>query len=444
MDRFLRTMAEVGFIILELPVWMAVTLVVMLAGIPVVLTGTIIMIFEKVANPDTECEVSKKLFKWYFIDVLGRLLEFFEKHVESVFDRTSEFKKDSIIAVKGFDYDERTGELSCRGKKYKPGRWYFTFRKPVLCATGFHACDELWKTWMFYPNNGNRRYYYVECAGRFDRERGDDMKFACSRIRLLDQVDTSKVEKFTGAWQADDGKMLFIERDGRTALMTKEGRRVSRWYDDIRRSGYSNDFIVTKCIITDRYVQGMIGQDGNVIVPLEYNMIVDKSEGLTLVIDRERGMNFVKADGTYLTDEWWDSANNHKNGYAVVIRADGTRNYIDVNGNLLSDRWLGYADVDNVNGIWKIYDAKGVDYITQDNIRLFGEFRPLMHENKCSGLEKQLHLPEGWSIVVTEYGKGGIPETFTLYGGAIPYGPVGIDKICNFVREYVTHQTEQA
>lgn len=438
----MRTMAEVGFIILALPVWLAVALVVMLAGIPVVLTGTIIMIFEKVADHDTECEVSEKVFQWYLLDVFGRVLEFFEKHVEAVFGKTSESWEDSsIIAVKGFDYNEKTGELSCRGKKYKPGKWYITFRKPVLCERGFHACDELWKTWMYYPNNGNRKYYYVECAGRFDRD-VTNMKFACSRIRLLEQVDTSEVEKFGGAWKSDVDKMLFIERDHQRALMTKDGRRVSEWYDDICRSGYSKDFIVTK-FINGRYVQGMMDLDGNVIVPLKYDMVIDRSAGLTLVFDMDKGMNFVKDDGTYLTDEWWESAENHKNGYAVVVRADGTRNYIDVNGKLLSDRWLGYADVDNTNGIWKIYDGYGVDYITEDNIRLFGEFRPWLHGNECSGLAMQLNLPDGCSILVTEYGKRGTPETFTLYGGARPYGPVGIDAMCNFVREYVTHQTEQ-
>lgn len=435
-------MAEVGFIILALPVWLAVALVVMLAGIPVVLTGTIIMIFEKVADPDTECEISEKVFQWYFLDVFGRVLEFFEKHVEAVFGKTSESWEDKrIIAVKGFDYNEKTGELSCRGKKYKPGKWYFTFRKPMLCERGFHACDELWKTWMYYPNNGQRKYYYVECAGRFDKDDAN-MKFACSRIRLLSQVDTSEVEKFGGAWMADDRKMLYIERDHQTALMTKDGRRVSGWYDEMRRSGYSKDFIVTK-FIAGRHVQGMMDMDGNVIVPLEYDTVVDRSAGLTLVFDRDKGMNFVKDDGTYLTDEWWDSAGNHKNGYAVVIRADGTRNYIDVNGNLLSDRWLGYADVDNTNSIWKIYDGYDVDYITGDNIRLFGEFRPWLHGNECSGLASQLHLPDGWSILVTKYGKRGTPETFTLYGGARPYGPVGIDAMCKFVRAYVTLQTEQ-
>lgn len=434
-------MAEVGFIILDLPVWLAVALVVMLAGIPVVLTGTIIMIFEKVADPDTECEVSEKVFRWYFLDVFGRVLDFFEKHVESVFDKTSESVEGRIIAVKGFDYNEHTGELSCRGKKYKPGRWYFTFRKPVLCERGFHACDELWKTWMYYPNNGHRKYYYVECAGRFDKD-NSNMKFACSRIRLLDQVDTSKVEKFDRVWLSDDIKMLFIERDRQNALMTKDGRRVSGWYDEMRRSRYSKDFIVTK-YIAGQYVQGMIGQDGNIVVPLKYDMVIDRSEGLTLVLDTDRGMNFVRDDGTYLTDEWWDSARNHKNGYAVVIRADGTRNYIDVNGNLLSNKWLGYADVDNINGIWKIYNTQGVDYITEDNIRLFGEFRPWLYGNECSGLASKLHLPEGWSILVTEYGNNRFPETFTLYGGHKPYGPLGFYAMCSFIKERFTHQTEQ-
>ena len=69
------------------------------------------------------------------------------------------------------------------------------------------------------------------------------------------------------------------------------------------------------------------------------------SDGFARVQRGDDKWNFIDKNGNYLSDEWFEWAENFQEGFAIVNRGGGKWNFIDKNGNYLSnDRfgWVGY------------------------------------------------------------------------------------------------------
>ena len=98
-------------------------------------------------------------------------------------------------AYKGFRRNE-DGTLSCRDFVYEPGKTYKHEGEIKLCKSGFHACHELWQTWLFYPNNGKNVFYEVECGGDIIEVDNSFGKLVCSEIKLVKEIDVTNVARF--------------------------------------------------------------------------------------------------------------------------------------------------------------------------------------------------------------------------------------------------------
>ena len=70
--------------------------------------------------------------------------------------------------------------------------------------------------------------------------------------------------------------------------------------------------------------------------------------------------NFLKPDGTLLSKEWFECANDFREGFARVLRADGCYNFLKPDGSFLSEEWFwnawdfrkGFAKVQREDGLW--------------------------------------------------------------------------------------------
>ena len=93
-------------------------------------------------------------------------------------------KKKTKIAYKGFDKD-----LKCRGFQYEVGKDYDLPEDPVLCESGFHACENPLDVLRYYPPCGvdgtHNRYCIVEQSGKMGV--GDD-KTASSHIHISAEI----------------------------------------------------------------------------------------------------------------------------------------------------------------------------------------------------------------------------------------------------------------
>ena len=85
-----------------------------------------------------------------------------------------------IKSVKGFD-----SNLSCRGFQFEVGQSYSVKGKIKACENGFHACQNPFDVWRYYPvvdGDGKlARYAEVEQSGSMDRD-GD--KIASAEITV--------------------------------------------------------------------------------------------------------------------------------------------------------------------------------------------------------------------------------------------------------------------
>ena len=90
-------------------------------------------------------------------------------------------------------------------------------------------------------------------------------------------------------------------------------------------------------------------------------------------VKRKDKWNFIDKQGNYLSDEWFNWADNFYDGFARVQRGDGLWNFIDTKGNILLDEWFNWADnfydgfarVQRGDGLWNFIDKQG-NYLSDE------------------------------------------------------------------------------
>ena len=83
----------------------------------------------------------------------------------------------SIKTYKGFDKD-----LKCRGFQYEVGKEYEE-KEAKACEKGFHACENPFDVFNYYPPCDGNRYCEVEQSGELSRH-DDDSKVASTKIKI--------------------------------------------------------------------------------------------------------------------------------------------------------------------------------------------------------------------------------------------------------------------
>ena len=78
---------------------------------------------------------------------------------------------------KGFDKD-----LKCRGFQYEVGKEYEE-KEAKACEKGFHACENPFDVFNYYPPCDGNRYCEVEQSGELSRH-DDDSKVASTKIKI--------------------------------------------------------------------------------------------------------------------------------------------------------------------------------------------------------------------------------------------------------------------
>jgi len=89
---------------------------------------------------------------------------------------------ESITTFKGFDRNWK-----CRDFQYEVGKTYEHSGKPVVCLSGFHACEYPLDVFNYYAPAGSR-FALVEQAGDISRH-GEDSKGASSKITIKAEVN---------------------------------------------------------------------------------------------------------------------------------------------------------------------------------------------------------------------------------------------------------------
>jgi hypothetical protein len=122
------------------------------------------------------------------------------------------FVEDWTPAYKGF-----TSELKSDiggGFQYEVGKEYVHEGEVSCCSSGFHCCESLQQTFVYYPPSSSR-YFKVEYRGHVDRKVD---KFSASEIRLVEEVNLFDFYKNHRTYTDDTTHLMIdLERfDGRT------------------------------------------------------------------------------------------------------------------------------------------------------------------------------------------------------------------------------------
>lgn len=260
-------------------------------------------------------------------------------------------------AYKGFNKNE-DGTLSCRGFVYEPRETYKHEGEIELCKSGFHACHELWQTWLFYPNNGKTVYYEVECGGEIIESDDDDGKFVCSEITLVKEIDMTHVQVFDEIWEFSEGfaKVLL---DGKCNFINTEGKLLSEWWFD-GACGFSERLATVEC--DGKY--NFINTEGKLLSERWFDYVISFCGGFAWV-NLGGKYNFINKEGKLLSEKWYDDVWNFSRGLARV-GLDGKWNFINAEGEVLSEQWFdevysfseGFAVV-KLNGKWIKINTKG-------------------------------------------------------------------------------------
>ena len=237
-------------------------------------------------------------------------------------------------AYKGFRRNE-DGTLSCRDFVYEPGKTYKHEGEIKLCKSGFHACHELWQTWLFYPNNGKNVFYEVECGGDIIEVDNSFGKLVCSEIKLVKEIDVTNVARFCVASYFYEG-FARVTLGGKDNFINTEGKFLSdQWFDDAR--GFSSGFATVKLGNKWNYID----TEGKFLSDRGFDDAWVFSEGLA-VVEVDKKYNFIDTEGKFLSDQWFDEAWSFSEGWAKV-KLDGKWMIIDTEGNLLSKQQFDEA-----------------------------------------------------------------------------------------------------
>lgn len=138
----------------------------------------------------------------------------------------AEEKGKTVRAFKGFDKD-----LKCRDFQYEIGKEYEIEGDVKCCGNGFHACENPFDVFGFYPiidNAGNfNRFCEVEGSGKADK---DNEKTAFSKLKVKSEIG---IKEFISAFieivkesvktEKDDSDSAQIGSSGDSAQIGSSG-----------------------------------------------------------------------------------------------------------------------------------------------------------------------------------------------------------------------------
>ena len=137
-----------------------------------------------------------------------------------------------IRAYKAFDKN-----LQCRGFQFEVGQTYEHDGEVEACSSGFHACENPFDVWSYYPLDS--RYAVVELDGDVSRH-GDDSKVAAARITISAEFTLSQIITDGVAYLMDLCKAAFAIKPGADSSGDDSKLAASGNYSKLAASGYES------------------------------------------------------------------------------------------------------------------------------------------------------------------------------------------------------------
>ena len=135
----------------------------------------------------------------------------------------------SVRAYKAFDKT-----MQCRGFQFEVGQTYEHDGEVAACSSGFHACENPFDVWSYYPLDS--RYAVVELDGDVSRH-GDDSKVAAARITISAEIALPQIISDGVAYLMGLCKDAFALKPGADSSGDSSQLAASGYYSQLAASG---------------------------------------------------------------------------------------------------------------------------------------------------------------------------------------------------------------
>lgn len=279
---------------------------------------------------------------------------------------------------------ERLSEKSYRGiSSFKDGLAIATDGEAFfyIDKRGDKVIDEVFKAATFFSEglawvlDYNDRIYAIDRSGRklFSPENASDVQLFYDGRSVVTTSDgfTEVIDKdgnivfstegYGGYFVCSD--MLPVSADGmKQGVMNMEGEFVlSPQYSSIGTFQWMDVNAYVQAIRPDRFVVfgekggGVVGSDGNVIVPLEYSDVV--LDGDLIFVSTSESACWFDAKGHKVIEGAYDAAYPFDGGKYAAVCDDGLWGYIDRKGRwAIYPQWTFVASSFDANGLAVVYD----------------------------------------------------------------------------------------
>lgn len=228
---------------------------------------------------------------------------------------------------------------------------------------------------------------------------------------LLDSENGEKYFKF-GEFE-DDENYAFIYANNRVNLVRKSDNKILSpiWFDECHEFFSCGWMRIT---LGDRY--NYLNENGYIMFPnkwLTNASDFDEDNCLAEISFGSGEWNFVKADGTFLYDGWFDRVYNFYKGFSIVEK-DNKKTFLTENGEMLYPKlWFDEILRDNFRGIrvenpMEFYILKTKDngdnladingnILLKENVDMilgvaWGSFLKIKDKGKFNGMDSNLQL----------------------------------------------------
>ena len=201
----------------------------------------------------------------------------------------------TVRAFKGFDKD-----LKCRGFQYKIGKEYEIEGDVKCCDNGFHACENPFDVFVFYPiidDEGNfNRFCEVEGSGKTDKK---NEKTAFSKLKVKAELG---IKGFISA---------FIE-------IVKESVKTEK--DDSDYSKLASSGYYSQLASSGDYSQLASSGDGSKLASSGYGSQLASSGEHSVICCAGNNSKAKAKKGSWITLSEWKYDENEKQHIPVCVK----------------------------------------------------------------------------------------------------------------------------
>lgn len=140
----------------------------------------------------------------------------------------------------------------------------------------------------------------------------------------------------------------------------RNGEGLENIFDEVEEM--SNGMMVVELMGKEN----ILTPDKTILLSRWVDYIRDFFDGFAMVYIKGSGLNFINANGDFISKVWFDDVENFHDGFARVKIDEKGWNFINTNGEILSKVWFDSIGEFNEGLAWVYIEGKGQNFINRN------------------------------------------------------------------------------